>query len=197
MPSFQTEFDLSKNRQLRQRSAAVANLQSTKESSAGNTVDTVVGFQVLRRPVTALQRLREPFCEVVVRDFRGFIHAVNHIQDNAANRKGGHAATDLVLSKASQGDTDRDFYHYLTNFPSSRLMKSCTSFLRDEVGKAFGAFCFNFDICAFTNMRTLLSNFLATDSQDDAGESLPTRLKKLCKPFLPKRSTNLASNSSS
>lgn len=184
MPNRQTKADKGTVRKSRRRPPPVAEEQSTGESQTDSAIETAVVFQMLQRTATALQRLLDPFCEVVVHDFRDFEHSIIHIEGNITNRKVGDAATDLLLSKASQGDTDEDLYNYLTSLPGGRLMKSCTIFLRDETGKAYGAFCVNFDISTFANMRNVLSNFLATEEKDDTSETFASDIEETIQAIL-------------
>lgn len=126
---------------------------------------------LLRQLAVGLRRLFSPFCEVVIHDFTDFEHSIVCIEGNVTNRCVGGAATDLLLAKASQGDTDEDLFNYLTSLPGGRLMKSCTVFLRDESGAAFGAFCVNFDITAFVGMHKVMANFVATEERGDVVET--------------------------
>lgn len=119
----------------------------------------------------ALRRLFSPFCEIVIHDFADFEHSIVCIEGNVTNRRVGGAATDLLLAKASQGDTDADLYNYLTTLPGGRLMKSCTVFLREPDGNAYGAFCVNFDITPFIGMHKAVASFVATDERDDVVET--------------------------
>src|SRR5690349_10466974 len=128
----------------------LALLEMTRE--ARGMQDKVETLQLLLQLAVALRRLFSPFCEVVIHDFADFEHSIVCIEGNVTNRNVGGAATDLLLAKASQGDTDEDLYNYLTSLPGGRLMKSCTVFLRDGGGAAYGAFCVNFDITAFVGM---------------------------------------------
>jgi predicted transcriptional regulator YheO len=126
---------------------------------------------LLHQLAVALRRLFSPFCEVVIHDFADFEHSIVCIEGNVTNRHVGGAATDLLLAKASQGDTDADLYNYLTTLPGGRLMKSCTVFLRDEGGAAYGAFCVNFDITAFEGMSKVMLSFVTTEERADVVET--------------------------
>ena len=127
---------------------------------------------MLCRLAKAVQRLFGPFCEVVIHDFADFEHSIVHLEGNISNRSIGGAATDLLLKRARDGDTDEDLYNYLTSLPGNRLMKSSTIFLRDENGDAYGAFCMNFDISAFAGFRRILGDFIATEDENDVSEML-------------------------
>jgi len=120
----------------------------------------------------AVHKLFSPFCEVVIHDFTDFEHSIIHLEGNISNRAVGGAATDLLLTRAKSNDTDEDFYNYLTSLPNGRLMKSSTIFLRDETGRAYGAFCVNFDISAFAGFRGILGDFVATEDRNDVSEML-------------------------
>lgn len=148
---------------------AVALLEMTRQ--ARGMQDKVESLRLLRQVAVALRRLFSPFCEVVIHDFTDFEHSIVCIEGNVTNRRVGGAATDLLLAKASQGDTDEDLYNYLTSLPGGRLMKSCTVFLREEDGAAYGAFCVNFDITAFVGMHRVMANFVATEDRADVVET--------------------------
>jgi predicted transcriptional regulator YheO len=128
-------------------------------------------LRLLSQLAVALRRLFAPFCEVVIHDFADFEHSIVCIEGNVTNRRVGGAATDLLLAKASQGDTDADLYNYLTSLPGGRLMKSCTVFLRDDEGVAYGAFCVNFDMTAFVGMHKVLASFVTTEDRGDVVET--------------------------
>jgi predicted transcriptional regulator YheO len=133
--------------------------------------DKAETLHMLRQLAVALRRVFCPFCEVVIHDFSDFEHSIVCIEGNITNRRIGGAATDLLLTKVSQGDTDEDLYDYLTNLPGGRVMKSCTVWLREEDGSAYGAFCVNFDMTAFVAMHKVLESFVATEARSDVVET--------------------------
>ncbi|MBU6350080.1 MAG: PAS domain-containing protein [Chloroflexi bacterium] len=128
-------------------------------------------YGVLRQLAVALEKLFEPFCEVVIHDFADFEHSIVYLAGNITDRHIGGSATDLLLAKASDGETDEDLYNYPTSLPGGRHMKSCTVFLRDADGHAHGAFCINLDISAFVAMRGQLGRFLSTSSANEIVET--------------------------
>ncbi|HMN30519.1 MAG TPA: helix-turn-helix domain-containing protein, partial [Caldilineaceae bacterium] len=52
-----------------------------------------------------------------------------------------------------------------------RQMKSCTVFLHDPNGQAFGAFCINVDVTAFAQMQQFLGVFLSGEAQPEISET--------------------------
>jgi predicted transcriptional regulator YheO len=147
----------------------LALLEMTRQ--ARGMQDKADTLRMLSQLSVALRRLFSPFCEVVIHDFADFEHSIVCIEGSVTNRRVGGAATDLLLAKASQGDTDEDLYNYLTSLPGGRLMKSCTVFLRDDGGAAYGAFCVNFDITAFLGMNKVLASFVTTEEHGDVVET--------------------------
>lgn len=103
-------------------------------------------------------------CEAVVHDFHDLEHSIIHIEGNVTNRAIGGAATDLLLEKVRQGDTQHDLYAYTTSLPGGRVMKSSTIFLRDGAGCAIGALCINLDVTDFIASRNALNAFVSTDT---------------------------------
>lgn len=178
MSKRQSKAELLNGPLLRRRSELPPESQPAPAASGDAFDAQSILFPVLQHTATALHRLLAPFCEVVLHDFRDFEHSIIHIEGNITNRQVGDAATDLLLTKASLGDTDEDLYNYLTSLPGGRLMKSCTIFLRDETGKAYGAFCINFDISAFANMRQTLNHFLATEEKVDVSENFANDIEE-------------------
>jgi predicted transcriptional regulator YheO len=135
------------------------------------TAERRATLAVLEQVAAALHNLLEPYCEVLIHDFADYERSIICMEGNITGRSVGGAATDLLLAKASNGETDEDLFNYLTSLPGGRRMKSSTVFLRDESGHAYGAFCVNFDITAFLTMREQLTRFLATKADDEIVET--------------------------
>ncbi|NJK80912.1 MAG: hypothetical protein HC876_14330 [Chloroflexaceae bacterium] len=129
-------------------------------------------FETLSRLAVSMQCLLGPLCEVVIHDFADFEHSIIAIEGNISNRSVGGSATDLLLEKASTGDTTEDLHSYLTSLPGGRLIKSSTIFLRDQHGQAFGAFCINLDITAFISLNRVINTLIATNDRNEVSELL-------------------------
>jgi predicted transcriptional regulator YheO len=122
-------------------------------------------LDVLKQIAVGIHELFGPQCEVVIHDFADLERSIIHLEGNITGRSVGGAATDLLLSQVRQGTTDTDVYNYQTQMPNGRVMKSCTMFLRDDRGQAYGAFCINFDLTPFTAFQGFLGKFLSTSDQ--------------------------------
>jgi predicted transcriptional regulator YheO len=136
------------------------------------TTDKQATFRMLQPLADGLEKLFHPFCEVVIHDFSDFERSIIYIAGSISNRSIGGAATDLLLARASSGDTDEDLHNYLTSLHGGRLMKSSTVFLRDETGKAYGAFCVNVEMTQFVQFHKLLGDFFATQERGNVTELL-------------------------
>jgi predicted transcriptional regulator YheO len=136
-------------------------------------------FRGLCQLAVALQRLFNPFCEVVIHNFADLEHSIVAIEGSVSKRSVGGAATDLMLAKVSSGDTDEDLYSYLTSLPGGKLLKSSTVFLRDDSGKAYGAICINFDITQFVSFRQILGALTSANDRNGVTEMLSDDIQNI------------------
>lgn len=127
---------------------------------------------LLRQLAKAIEHLFAPNCEVVIHDFSDLEHSIVHLEGDLSDRSIGGAATDLLLARVRAGETSEDLHGYRTELPNHRVMKSSTIFLRDENGRALGAFCINYDISAFIRFQRVLSDFTQVDVSEHATETL-------------------------
>ena len=140
--------------------------------------DREATFALLKRISVGIAKLYRPHCEVVIHDFSDLERSIIHIEGNISGRKVGGGATDLLLTHARNGDTIRDFHNYQTSLPNGRNMKSCTMFLRDNNGVAYGAFCINLDISVFAGIHRILGEFLALDAGTEVSETLSDDIQR-------------------
>ncbi|MEM6282199.1 MAG: PAS domain-containing protein [Chloroflexota bacterium] len=120
----------------------------------------------LKQIAVGIQKLFGASCEVVIHDFQNLDHSIVHIEGNVTGRVVGGVATDLLLACVRNDNTANDMYNYRTQLANGRVMRSCTMFLRDEAGYAYGAFCINFDISTFAQFHRYMENFVLMDAVD-------------------------------
>jgi predicted transcriptional regulator YheO len=135
-------------------------------------------MRLLREIAAGLRRLFAPICEVIIHDFADFEHSIVYVEGNITNRRVGDAATDLLLARVGQGQTDENLYNYITDLPGGRTIKSCTIFLRDPEGIAYGAFCVNVDITAFVDLHKAMSSFVIAEDPNDSAEGVPKDIEE-------------------
>lgn len=143
-----------------------------------DTTHRAATFALLRQLSLGIAKLFAPYCEVVLHDFSDLEHSIVHIEGNVSGRKVGGGATDLLLTHARKGSTARDFYNYQTSLPNGKSMKSCTMFLRDEQGQAYGAFCINLDLGGFAGFHRFLGEFLALEADAEVKETLSDDIQR-------------------
>ena len=143
-----------------------------------DTADREAIFALLKRISVGITKLFAPHCEVVIHDFSDLERSIIHIEGNISGRKVGGGATDLLLTQARNGNTVRDFHNYQTFLPNGRNMKSCTMFLRDGDGLAYGAFCINLDIGIFAGFHRFLGEFLALEAGAEVSETLSDDIQR-------------------
>ena len=143
------------------------------------TTDKEATFALLKQISVGVAKIFAPHCEVVIHDFSDLEHSIIHMEGNISGRKVGGGVTDLLLTQARSGDTVRDFHNYQTSLPNGKKMKSCTMFLRDENGAAYGAFCVNLDIGVFAGFHRVLGEFLVLDAGTEVNETLSDDVQRI------------------
>lgn len=127
---------------------------------------------LLRQLARSVERLFAPYCEVIVHDFTDMEHSIVHIEGSLTGRAIGGAATDLLLERVRSGETRDDLYSYKTKLADDRQFKSSTIFLRNEEGRAYGAFCINYDATSLVNFQRVLAEMMQVEADDAVVETL-------------------------
>jgi predicted transcriptional regulator YheO len=127
---------------------------------------------LLRQIAESIERLFTPFCEVIVHDFTDLEHSIIHMEGALSGRSIGGAATDLLLERVRSGETRSDLHNYRTDLPNGRRLKSSTVFLRDGQGRAYGAFCVNYDATTLVDFQRVLAEMTRTELGDAVVETL-------------------------
>lgn len=87
-------------------------------------------------------------CEVVLHDLtKDYNHTIVAIENgHVTQRVVGGSGSNLGLQVLSGKKQDGDEYNYITHTKDGKILRSSTSFLRDENGAVVGALCVNYDI---------------------------------------------------
>ncbi len=98
--------------------------------------------------------------EVVVHDLSEPRHSIVHIAGDVTHRKVGGPLTDMALKYLAQwGDDVQDCYNYRTKTKNGRVLKSSTTFIRNEKNHVIAAICMNFDTTDYLNAVHALEMF--------------------------------------
>lgn len=99
-------------------------------------------------------------CEVVIHDLSDYNNSLIYMAGNVTNRDLGAPITDMVVKELkNEGDNAKDSYNYRTTSQDGRVLKSSSVYLRDMTGHIIGCLCINFDITAFLDAHSLLTEF--------------------------------------
>lgn len=109
-------------------------------------------------------------CEVVIHDLYDLEHSVVWIEGDVTGRKPGAPMTDLGIEKIRKGQTD-DLPNYRTQTPDGKMLKSSSTFILDEDGKAIGAFCLNWDVTALNTAQQILDSVTQVNTDEAINET--------------------------
>lgn len=98
-------------------------------------------------------------CEVVIHDLRHPESSLVFIIGAVTNRKIGAPVTNIVLETLrNNGDESEDLHCYRTITKDGKILKSSTTFIRNDKGKIVGCFCINFDLTTFYQSKKLIDS---------------------------------------
>ena len=97
--------------------------------------------------------------EVVIHDSRNLESSIVYIAGDVTHRKIGAPATKMVLN-GLKNDMDKvEGYRTVTN--DGKILRSTTTFIRDEHHKIVGCFCINYDITDFVFCKNVMEKLTA------------------------------------
>ena len=99
-------------------------------------------------------------CEACVHDLTTLQNSLTYIRGEVTHRLPGAPATDLLVKLVKGPPEAGNVHSYQTTSSDGRSLKSTTTLIRDEDGRAIAAFCINFDTTEFYNAGQALLPFL-------------------------------------
>ncbi|MGE4298758.1 MAG: transcriptional regulator [Desulfovibrionaceae bacterium] len=128
-------------------------------------------IETMKRIADGVASVLGRHCEVVIHDFANLDRSLVHIAGNVTNRVIGAPITDLAYKRYKDArDAAEDLHGYRTVSGNGRVLRSSTSFLRNDAGKVIGCFCVNFDMTDFLNAKALLDDFTQFEDESEGGE---------------------------
>ncbi|MFC7364193.1 MULTISPECIES: helix-turn-helix transcriptional regulator [Bhargavaea] len=101
-------------------------------------------------------------CEVVIHNLSDLESSLIYITGNVTGRKIGAPTTEVILKELkNHGDEIEDMLGQVTRTEDGKFIRTSTSFIRDSRGKVIGLMGINFDISAFAEMDSVISEFTA------------------------------------
>ena len=138
-------------------------------------------FAQLKSLARVIQEAVGQNCEVLIHDFTDLEHSIVCIEGNVTGRTVGGSITDLGLAKIRAGETTENLYNYTTYTDDGRTLRSCSAFLCDEHGNAFGALCINVDITPFLAFQHILQDYCKREEADNVNESFVDDIGEMLK----------------
>ncbi len=127
----------------------------------GKTTEKEQIFQNLRQIADAVHALFGPNCEVVIHDLSDLQKSLVYMKGDVTGRKVGAPATDLLAKLIQQIPERGDHQHnYKSVTADGRCLKSATTIIKDNSGKAVAAFCINLDTTKYFNAIQALLPFI-------------------------------------
>jgi len=116
-------------------------------------------------------------CEVAVHDLTdrdAANHSIIYIENGeVTGRKLGDGASGIVLEQLSGDNGSEDRIGYLTKTSDGKILKSSTTYIRDDKGKVIAIFSINHDITSMSVASSAISELI---TPCEAGDSDPEQI---------------------
>jgi predicted transcriptional regulator YheO len=138
-------------------------------------------FEFLKRLTDALGAALGKDCEVVLHDFSHPEESVIAIANGHITGRNVGATLDVLGFQLLRKKPVDDLHGYRTETKAGRILRSSSTFLRDEKGEIFGALCINHDISDFVRIKELIGNRLegTQDSSEAPQEEFEDSVEKV------------------
>jgi len=99
-------------------------------------------------------------CEVVLNDFSNMQNSIIEIANgHVTGRSVGSPLPEHSLKRISEGRVE-DVINYTGKSAEGRVLKSSTTFIKDDNGKVIGCFCINFDMTELVVAQKVLNDIM-------------------------------------
>lgn len=129
-------------------------------------------MDLLSRIGDAITRLMGKNCEIAIHDFYDMNASLVYLKGEVTGRKiGAPVSSELFRLLNKYGDKMEDRVNYRMRLQGGRIVRSSTTFIRNEVGTPIGCFCVNYDVTELLNMRDMLQGFALFEEQTQTADS--------------------------
>ncbi len=105
-------------------------------------------------------------CEVVLHDFSNMQNSIVEIANgHVTGRSIGSPLPEHSLKRISEGRVE-DVINYTGKSAEGRVLKSSTTFIKDEKDKVVGCFCINFDMTELVVAQKVLNDIMSVAAND-------------------------------
>lgn len=107
-------------------------------------------------------------CEVVLHDFSNMQNSIVEIANgHVTGRSIGSPLPEHSLKRISEGRVE-DVINYTGKSAEGRVLKSSTTFIKDDNGKVIGCFCINFDMTELVVAQKVLNDIMSVADNTEA-----------------------------
>ncbi len=122
--------------------------------------DRTLLLEHLKKIADASTCLMGKNCEVAIHDFSNLDASLVYIKGDITGRKiGAPVSSRLFKLLREYGDTIQDQFNYRVRTNGGRIIRSSTTFIRDEHERIIGCYCINYDVTDLLNVREILNEF--------------------------------------
>ncbi len=132
----------------------------------GVETEDTIDIENLKRIAAMVVKTFGKNCEVVIHDFSQFPYSMVHVEGTVYKQNVGTPVAEHILrTLKSHGDDARDICNRKHVTDSGRILKSSTTFLRNNNKNIVGAICVNFDITDFLNHSSAIEDVIHIDTK--------------------------------
>lgn len=120
-------------------------------------------FEFIKNLTDNIGRLFGNKCEIIVHDFtKGYESTIVHVVNGeVSGRAIGGCPTNLFFDHLDElKEKEGEFASYFSTMPDGRLIKSSTTFLKDDSGEIVGSICINIDVSGLAMLVPMFREFL-------------------------------------
>lgn len=141
-------------------------------SAAERLVEQHGLVNLLYRMGDAISQLMGKNCEVAIHDFYDLNNSLIYLKGEVTGRKvGAPVSSELFRLLNKYGDQVEDRVNYRMRLQGGRIVRSATTFIRNDAGNIMGCFCVNYDVTELLNMRDMLQGFAQFEEQTQTADS--------------------------
>lgn len=128
-------------------------------------------FDFIKKLTNNIGKLFGSKCEIIVHDFtNGYESTIVHVVNGeVSGRVIGGCPTNLFFEHLDDlAEKEEEFSSYFSTMPDGRLIKSSTTFLRNDAGEIVGSICINVDVSGLAAMSSAFRAFLDGEKSSSA-----------------------------
>lgn len=133
---------------------------------------------ILKSMIPLIEGIASTFgknCEVVLHEINGSKKSIVAIHNgHVTGRSLGSPMLDIGIKALTKDESVKNILNYKNKSADGHILKSSTTFIRDEKGEIIGCMCINIDISQFVVAQRAIEEFIQTNLETEVGLEDPT-----------------------